>query len=155
MSNEKCVTCGHEEAEHYTFSIAKPHRDRICLMNDCSCQKFIPQKKLIELSHEEFEEALDNYKPQNHSPIDSVDKGSTFKDKEPEGNSKLPDSGSDKETLAEKKCYDAEGKFWYYKTKDVKEFIKDILGMIENEELIDWDDFVEYIKERAGKELIK
>ncbi len=45
MSNEKCETCGHEEEEHYPFNMAEPHLDRICLINDCSCQKFVPKKE--------------------------------------------------------------------------------------------------------------
>ena len=37
------------------------------------------------------------------------------------------------ETLTENKCYDAEGKFWYYKPKDVKEKVQDFLKELKDE----------------------
>ena len=66
-------------------------------------------------------------------------------------------------TLKDKYCYDAQGKFWYLKISDVKEFIKELKEAINNlgnkqgynEDFVSKFDLNPLIDKLAGEELVK
>jgi len=68
-------------------------------------------------------------------------------------------------TLSKKYCYDAQGKFWYLKISDVKEFVKEVENdfNLSADETDIWDNerwskfkriFLKKIKEHAGGEIV-
>lgn len=54
--------------------------------------------------------------------------------------------------LSQKLFTQKDGKRFAY-ADDIKKAVKELMDLINREELIDWDDFIEEIKEIFGKEL--
>ena len=136
MKPEICAECGYPESVHPLMEIER----------DIVCKKFKPSQGGMTsqggITQEEHQEEPKNHSPQGRKVGSATVSPAELKDKEPsglkggsdnhgsddelKGNVTDNDKGysKDEESLSDEKCYDAEGKFWYYKPEDIAKRVK-------------------------------